>query len=1102
MSSKLPNATYLFLFVTILLCCLLGSATDRGTRPRPRPQPDMVVRTGNAGLIQALAFSPRGNFLASWSADGNMIVWNADSLQEYTRFKPDSPTGLPHFELNDRKLLISDRAGIAEYTLARRPTKRLVLSGAVLDFVTSRNGLWLAHTDEDRAVRLFNLSSGRDIVVEVPRENESYGVRMAFSPDSRQLAVLRPNGLFGVYAIADNGKVQTVCAQLLKNTGDTIGFDPSGQLWIFDAGLTAHAEISTKFRYAKVVPVAGQTVAPQFRDVPTDFYVTGLQFDSASKSLLVMGREDDSVSGWVNVVPSFADGIRVFTPPTPPASPGLLFAANAAFAISGAASRFATADYTGQILVWNAGTHRAAEFPMGKIDGVERVELAPGSPLMVVRHRNSPVDIWNLATGQQMMEFTSARNGKVALASKHNWLAFFSRKQELTLFDPLTGTSTLPGLTGGRTGELRLIDEDQKVIWMDFSSQTSPTLRMWDLALKGEPRTLCHLQNSLVPLEVSQTGHVFATLCSSGEHAPPQEIIRRGVYVWTLPDLKPKLVDREGSTTALGFSPDDEFMALAAGDVEAVDLKTGDRATWEESTFSRLVTAIAFSQDGKYVYIGNNYGANNVEIWSKWRTVGRKKTLIAGVPLPVASIAPATGGDFWVGADDGTASLIRDHGRFALRLASIVNVGWVAFTPQGLFDGDADAINWIGWRKPNQSNLTPANTFFNSFYYPGLLAGVMAGTNPVPPTQTIGDLLDLPGLDYLLSTHLASLGDQDGSFGLCLPGVPTTNLLEQVDVRYKGDLQTLKTKRIKRVDLPECKYFMELPGDLRQYELNANAVQKPVVVRTDTVHRVSAAPSREVTVHVQTVTFNSYSVFGSLKFASSDGRAFRDFFAHEAYLPEERGGPHVEHWNDLEDGKTLKDIRDRLAEIGRKSKPQDIVLLFFSGHGTVLPGQQMYFFLPNSVPGKDADAIQGGSLNSAMLADAIRNITARRVLVVLDSCQSGGALDSLKKVADVKIEIEARQRVAKDEALPDSGVAIIAAATPFEQAAEQDKVGFGYLTKALLDALRSDSNDVQDLMKNLAAHISEVMQGRKMKQNPEILLSGQDFPLRTKAEFQ
>jgi hypothetical protein len=48
-------------------------------------------------------------------------------------------------------------------------------------------------------------------------------------------------------------------------------------------------------------------------------------------------------------------------------------------------------------------------------------------------------------------------------------------------------------------------------------------------------------------------------------------------------------------------------------------------------------------------------------------------------------------------------------------------------TPDGLFDGSPTAWKQILWQfGGNTFDVAPAETFFNEFYYPGLLADVMA----------------------------------------------------------------------------------------------------------------------------------------------------------------------------------------------------------------------------------------------------------------------------------------------------------------------------------------------------------------------------------------
>lgn len=118
-------------------------------------------------------------------------------------------------------------------------------------------------------------------------------------------------------------------------------------------------------------------------------------------------------------------------------------------------------------------------------------------------------------------------------------------------------------------------------------------------------------------------------------------------------------------------------------------------------------------------------------------------------------------------------------------------------------------------------------------------------------------------------------------------------------------------------------------------------------------------------------------------------------------------------------------------------------------------------------------------------------------MLVIDSCQSGGVLDSLKKVADVKTDLTKRQTTADPKNSREIGVAVIAAATPFELAVEQDKVGAGFLLKAFLDSLRTDSRDVQDLKIHFQGHVDALTRQIHKQQNAEILLSGYDFMLRT-----
>jgi hypothetical protein len=56
---------------------------------------------------------------------------------------------------------------------------------------------------------------------------------------------------------------------------------------------------------------------------------------------------------------------------------------------------------------------------------------------------------------------------------------------------------------------------------------------------------------------------------------------------------------------------------------------------------------------------------------------------------------------------------------------------WLVVTPIGLFDGSHAAWKLLLWRfAQNTFKTAPVESFFNEFYFPGLLAEVLAGKNP------------------------------------------------------------------------------------------------------------------------------------------------------------------------------------------------------------------------------------------------------------------------------------------------------------------------------------------------------------------------------------
>jgi uncharacterized caspase-like protein len=160
-------------------------------------------------------------------------------------------------------------------------------------------------------------------------------------------------------------------------------------------------------------------------------------------------------------------------------------------------------------------------------------------------------------------------------------------------------------------------------------------------------------------------------------------------------------------------------------------------------------------------------------------------------------------------------------------------------------------------------------------------------------------------------------------------------------------------------------------------------------------------------------------------------------------------------WTGLRDHQaTLAGIRQQLVDMAKEVKRDDVVFLFLSGHGRVPPGQEMFDFIPYLPPPQNpltADPLDEREigLNTAMLVEAVRNLPAKRVILVMDACQSGGAVESLGKIGEVKIAVEKRREEQekasgkKSDQDHDAGIYILAAATPVQEALSTDKLQHG-----------------------------------------------------------
>lgn len=201
----------------------------------------------------------------------------------------------------------------------------------------------------------------------------------------------------------------------------------------------------------------------------------------------------------------------------------------------------------------------------------------------------------------------------------------------------------------------------------------------------------------------------------------------------------------------------------------------------------------------------------------------------------------------------------------------------------------------------------------------------------------------------------------------------------------------------------------------------------------------------------------------NLGFPAKDAQDLRKTFSLSAkkFLGDLNVETYLMH-NDFElggmDGSPDKEsIRKTLEIIGSKAKPQDVLMLFFAGHGEMQGNDEGYFTLLTEESEKNKPI--GISTKDLMLwlsYDGPHKMLANKTILILDACNSGQANKEIMAMA--RNDNESR-RIRQVEDLKDkSGMFIFAASAANQHAYEMPQYQQGLMTYSLLHTLKYDGS--------------------------------------------
>jgi WD40 repeat protein len=1037
---------------------------DAPAQTQDKPPVEVTSQLGHSSAVWTVAYSPDGQFVLSGSQDYTMKLWAVATGREVRTFSGHtsfvsavqfSPDGL--FALSgswDHSLKLWEVA-------TGREVRGFAGHTAMVEAVSfSPDGRFALSSSQDASIRLWDIAKGQEVRSFTGHGSAVWSV--TFSPDGRTALSASADRTLKLWD-AETG-------QLLRSfTGHKDGvwdvaFSPDGRLALSGSSdrtlklwdVATGREIRTFTGHTDAVRSVG--FSPGGRQALSGS--GGVSAAGAKPENLVKlwdvetGKELRSFAGhdnWVRAVAFSPDGL---------------------VALSG--SQDAT------LKRWDLSDGLEIGSFSGHMGWVRAVAFAsPDGRIVLSGNSDNNLYQWDLATGKKLRDFKGHTGGVTALAvSRDGRLAISSGEDKaLRLWDATTGTPlrTLAGHTG-RIESVAFSPDGSQVLSgggrRDFSrrSRLHPDdliVKLWDTSTGEQIRSFPGHKDDVNAVAFSPDGRL--ALSASGD---------RITKIWDLSTGQElRSLDSGRTVEAAAFSPDGRTIISGGWDnvVRLWEVESGN-ALRSFTGHRASIKSVAFSADGQFALSGSL--DDTMKLWEV--ATGRLVRSFAGHTGGVYSVQFAPDGrSVLSGSLDGTTRIwSAETGEERARMMAASDGEWLTITPKGFFAASPKGADMLGISRGMESYSMLQ--FQEHLARPDLVAEQLKGdlegkyrsAANVLNLETILESGSAPRLERLynrdrrdggtvklgirLTDRGGGIGDKvvwrvnnvaQGTTTASGPGGPAT------PGSYVVMEQTLRLDPTERNEV-------EIAG----YNGRGLLATMPLRIIIDPVFGITEKPTPRLfvlAVGVDKYLKPDWRLSYAVNDAKSIGEALKTVGG--AFFGEDK----VQVTTVLDENATEAGIGAAFDAIADKIAPQDVFVLFLSGHGRAIAGTGPgtgWFFLPQNL-NLGPQTIAGNAIGSAKLEAWLRRVSALKSIIVLDACESG-AFDTTRGN-----DLENETTIAQFSSA--TGRNTISAAAAGRPALEGYQ-GHGILTYALLEALNKKDDDPGDERVNLLTVVSHV----------------------------